>query len=400
MSFDDSAGKTPGPARISTVKIVANEKPTGKRGLLIGSRTLEISLAVGVAAVIALGAGAASLQAANRATSAPPAGTAATELKLGYFGNVTHAPALVGVQEGIFQKDLGATKLRTQVFNAGPAAVEALNAGAIDAAYLGPNPAINSFVKSNGESIRIIAGAASGGAQLVVNPDINSAADLKGKVLATPQLGGTQDVALRAWLGKQGLGTNVGGGGDVAINPTENAQTLKLFQSVQIDGAWLPEPWASRLVLDAGAKVLVNEKDLWDASLTGTAGEFPTTILIVNKAFLEQHPETVKSLLKGHVESVQWLQDHRSTAAEEINAGLKAAAGSTLSAAVIARSLANLTFTDDPLAGTYRKLLQDGVDAGTTKQADIGGIFDLSVLNSVLKDAGGTPVSVAGLGRE
>ena len=171
----------------------------------------------------------------------------------------------MGVKQGILARNLGNTKLSTETFNAGPAAIEALNAGAIDATYIGPNPAINSFVKSGGESVSIIAGAASGGAQLVVKPEIASAADLKGKTLATPQLGGTQDVALRAWLAKQGYKTSTDGSGDVAINPTENAQTLKLFQDGKLDGAWLPEPWASRLVLQAGAKVLVDEKDLWEA---------------------------------------------------------------------------------------------------------------------------------------
>ena len=268
-------------------------------------RRLKVGIAVGVLAL--LGTSAAVATTAARSTETATATSPAAELKLGYFGNITHAPALVGVNEGFIEKNLGTTKLSTQVFNAGPAAVEALNAGAIDATYIGPNPAINSFVKSNGESISIIAGAASGGAQLVVKPEIKTAADLKGKTLASPQLGGTQDVALRAWLGKQGYKTNPDGGGDVAINPTENAQTLKLFQNGKLDGAWLPEPWASRLVLQAGAKVLVDEKDLWDGAETGKPGEFPTTILIVNKKFAAEHPETVQALLKGHVEAVQWL---------------------------------------------------------------------------------------------
>jgi NitT/TauT family transport system substrate-binding protein len=145
---------------------------------------------------------------------------------------------LVGVKQGILARNLGSTKLSTETFNAGPAAIEALNAGAIDAAYVGPNPAINSFVKSKGESVSIIAGAAAGGAQLVVRPEITSVADLKGRTLASPQLGGTQDVALRAWLSSQGYKTNVYGSGDVASNPTDNAQTLKLFQDGKIDGAW------------------------------------------------------------------------------------------------------------------------------------------------------------------
>jgi NitT/TauT family transport system substrate-binding protein len=381
-----------------STRIVAGQSATPKRPL-----GLKIGIVAGILALVGGGVAVASAVAANSpgtgtsAEAVAPAGNPAAELKLGYFGNVTHAPALVGVSQGYIAKELGDTKLSTQVFNAGPAAIEALNAGAIDATYIGPNPAINSFVKSGGESVSIIAGAAAGGAQLVVKPEITSAADLKGKTLASPQLGGTQDVALRAWLATQGYKTNVDGSGDVAINPTENAQTLKLFQDGKLDGAWLPEPWASRLVLTAGAKVLVDEKDLWDGSLSGKAGEFPTTILIVNKKFAADHPDTVKALLKGHVKSVEWLN---SAAADEkatvINAALKEAAGAELKADVIDRSLKNIVFTVDPLAGTYPKLLKDGVEAGTTKQADINGIFDLTALNEVT----GEKTSAAGLGKE
>ena len=379
----------------SSTRIVAGQSAP-KRPL-----GLKIGIAAGILALIGGGAAVASAVNSNNSTAAAeqsaPAGNPAAELKLGYFGNVTHAPALVGVSQGHIAGELGDTKLSTQVFNAGPAAIEALNAGAIDATYIGPNPAINSYVKSAGESVHIIAGAAAGGAQLVVKPGINSPADLAGRTLASPQLGGTQDVALRAWLASQGYKTNVDGSGDVAINPTENAQTLKLFQDGKLDGAWLPEPWASRLVLTAGAKVLVDEKDLWDGSLSGKAGEFPTTILIVSKTFAAEHPDTVKALLKGHVKSVEWLN---SAAADEkakvINAALKEAAGAELKADVIDRSLKNIVFTVDPLAGAYKKLLQDGVDAGTTKQADINGIFDLTALNEVT----GEKTSAAGLGKE
>jgi NitT/TauT family transport system substrate-binding protein len=372
-------------------RIVAGESNKPQR-----SRAVEIALAIGL--VLLIGAGAAVSSAMSNAQSAPPAPASdAKELKLGYFGNITHAPALVGLSKGFIAKELGSTRLSTESFNAGPAAIEALNAGAIDATYIGPNPAINSFVKSKGESISIIAGAAAGGAQLVVREGINSPADLRGKTLASPQLGGTQDVALRSWLAKQGFKTNTDGSGDVAINPTENAQTLKLFQDGKLDGAWLPEPWASRLVLQAGAKVLVDEKDLWDGSLTGKPGEFPTTILIVNKQFAANHPQTVKALLKGHAESVAWLND--APAAEKasvLNAALKEAAGAELKPDVLERSLQNIVFTVDPLAGTYQKLLQDGVEAGTTKQADINGIFDLSALNAET----GEKITAAGLGKE
>ncbi|APX02989.1 ABC transporter substrate-binding protein [Arthrobacter sp. QXT-31] len=380
--------------RPGMTRIVAGESQTPKR-----RRALEVALAVGLVLLISVGAVVASAVARDsNALAAPNAAAApADELKLGYFGNITHAPALVGVKQGLIAKSLGETRLSTQVFNAGPAAIEALNAGAIDATYIGPNPAINSFVKSKGESVSIIAGAASGGAQLVVKPEIKSAADLKGKTLASPQLGGTQDVALRAWLGEQGYETTPDGGGDVAINPTENAQTLKLFQDGKLDGAWLPEPWASRLVLQAGAKVLVDEKDLWDGSLTGKPGEFPTTILIVNRKFAAEHPQTVEALLKGHVDAVKWLNDTPSAEkAAVINAALKQDAGKALAQNVIDRSLKNIVFTVDPLAGTYQKLLQDGVDAGTTKQADLNGLFDLRALNAASTEKS----SAAGLGRD
>ncbi|MGX9898934.1 ABC transporter substrate-binding protein [Arthrobacter sp. SA17] len=378
----------PGSTRIS-----AGEPRASKRSL-----RFKVGVTVGLLALAGAGAAVATTAAGNPQPAASSPGTGpAAELRLGYFGNITHAPALVGVNQGFIQENLGSTRLSTQVFNAGPAAVEALNAGAIDATYIGPNPAINSFVKSHGESISIIAGAASGGAQLVVRPDIQSPADLKGKTLASPQLGGTQDVALRSWLANQGFKTNPDGGGDVAINPTENAQTLKLFLDGKLDGAWLPEPWASRLVLDAGAKVLVDEKDLWDGSLSAKPGEFPTTILIVNKKFAAEHPETVEALLKGHVQSVKWLNDTPvAEKAAKLNEALEKVAGKALPQNVIDRSLQNIDFTVDPLAGTYTKLLQDGVDAGTTKQADINGIFDLSTLNAVT----GEKTSAAGLGKE
>ncbi|MBT2248989.1 ABC transporter substrate-binding protein [Arthrobacter sp. BHU FT2] len=388
----DTSPQNPGNSTRIVAGQAAPKRPVG----------LKIGIAAAILALVGGGVAVASAVNANNASTAPaaeaaPAGNPAAELKLGYFGNVTHAPALVGVSKGFIKDELGDTNLSTQVFNAGPAAIEALNAGAIDATYIGPNPAINSFVKSQGESINIIAGAAAGGAQLVVKPEISSAADLKGKTLASPQLGGTQDVALRAWLTSQGYKTNVDGSGDVAINPTENAQTLKLFQDGKLDGAWLPEPWASRLVLNAGAKVLVDEKDLWDGSLSGKPGEFPTTILIVNQKFAAEHPDTVKALLKGHAKSVEWLNG---AATEEkatvINAALKEAAGAELKPDVIDRSLKNIVFTVDPLAGTYQKLLADGVTAGTTKQADINGIFDLRALNEVT----GEKTSAANLGKE
>ncbi len=353
--------------------------PPARRALLVGA----------AAAVVLLAAACGSSSGAATAPDDP-----APALRLGYFANVTHAPALVGVSKGLFAKELGTTKLTTQVFNAGPAAIEALNAGAIDAAYLGPNPAINGFVKSRGEALRIVAGATSGGAQLVVRPGITSAAQLKGANLATPQLGGTQDVALRAWLAGQGLKTTPSGGGDVSITPTDNAQTLQLFQQGRLDGAWLPEPWSSRLVLDAGATVLVDERTLWPK------GQFVTTHLIVAKRYLDEHPATVQALLRGHVASVGWITAHAADAPGVVNAEIAKTAGKPLSDAVIARAFANITVTDDPLAGSLQKDLADAVTAGVVKSADLKGIYDLRLLNGVLKTAGEPTVSSAGLGQQ
>src|SRR5438105_4590870 len=213
--------------------------------------------------------------AAGEVTTAPKA--APVTLRLGYFPNVTHASAIAGIEKGIFAHKLGPNvDLKPSIVNAGGAATEALFSGAIDATFIGPSPSINAFVKSKGEAIRIIAGATSGGAALVVKPNINSAADLKGQKVATPQLGNTQDVAARAWLLAQGLKTDLQGGGDVKIAPQDNSQTLDAFKSKLIAGAWVPEPWATRMVKEGNGKVLVDERDLWSGR------QFVTTQLIVS----------------------------------------------------------------------------------------------------------------------
>ncbi|MGY1772954.1 ABC transporter substrate-binding protein [Blastococcus sp. SYSU D00813] len=318
---------------------------------------------------------------------------AAAELRLGYFANVTHAAALIGVQEGLFEAELGDTELSTQVFNAGPDVVEAVFAGALDAAYIGPSPAINAYGQSDGDAVRIVSGAASGGAQLVVREGIDSPEDLEGTTLATPQLGNTQDVALRTWLTEEGLENSIEGGGDVTIAPTANADTLALFQSGDIDGAWLPEPWASRLVLEAGAQVLVDERDLWPD------GQFVTTNIIVRTEYLEENPETVEALLRGHVAAVQLATGDPEAAQGAVNAGLEAAGSSALDAAVLDRAWSNLTVTWDPLAATLEESAQHGFDAGTTEElVDIDGIYDLRPLNSVLSGLDLEPVDAGGLG--
>ena len=332
--------------------------------------------------------------AASSAADAP-AGTAADTLRLGYFPNVTHASAVLGVKNGTFQDALGDTTLETTTFNAGPAAIESLLSGAIDATFIGPNPAINAFVKSNGDALRIVAGATNNGAAFVVKPEINGPEDLKGKTLATPQLGGTQDVALRKWLLDNGLKVQTTGGADVDIVNQENSQTLDLFKTGEIDGAWLPEPWASRLVLEAGGKVLLDEKTLWPDE------KFQTTILISSRQFLEDHPETIEALIAGEVAEIGAIEADPAKAQTDLNAAIGELTGKPLADTTIQAAFANIQPTWDPLAGTLNTIAENGVEAGTlTEVPDLNGIYDLTALNKVLVAAGEPPVSAASLGKE
>ena len=314
--------------------------------------------------------------------SGAAAGSPAATVRLGYFPNITHAPALVGVQKGFFQQELGSTKLETSTFNAGPEAVDALFADSIDASFVGANPAINAFQKSNGEAIRIVAGSTSGGAGLVVKPSITSVADLKGKKIATPQLGNTQDVALRAYLKSNGLQADTTGGGDVSIIPQANADTLTQFASGDIDGAWVPEPFFSRMQLESGGKVLVNEKTLWPD------GKFVTTQLIVATKFLKDHPDTVLALIKGEADAIKYINDSPSDAQKAANAEIQKITGKPLKDNVLSAAFGNLAFTLDPIASSLQKSAQDAYDAGLLKSTELKGIHDLTLVNQVLKGAG------------
>ena len=303
-------------------------------------------------------------------------------VRLGYFPNITHATAIVGVDQGIFRKALGTDKLALSTFNAGPAATEALLAGAIDATYIGPSPTINAYAKSKGAALRIISGATSGGAALVVRSSITGAAQLKGKKLATPQLGNTQDVALRYWLKTQGLKTDTSGGGDVSILPQENSQTLDAFKSGAIDGAWVPEPWASRLVLEGKGKVLVDEKDLWPGAV------FVTTHLVVRTAFLEKHPDAVQRLLQGQIDANEFVNSHPAEAQQIVNKGIAALTGKALTDETVKAAWANLTFTDDPVVSSLAASAKHAEDVGLLASVDLAGIYDLAPLNALLRKAG------------
>jgi NitT/TauT family transport system substrate-binding protein len=350
----------------------------------MSSRTIR-ALALAATALLS----ATALAACGGDDDAASASGEAPALRLGYFPNITHAPALIGVKNGLYQQALGSTKLEPKTFNAGPAAIEALFSGAVDATYIGPNPAINGWATSKGTALKIIAGSTSGGAGLVVKAGINTPADLKGKKIATPQLGNTQDVALRAWLKANGLNADQQGGGDVSVLPQDNATALQAFAQGAIDGAWVPEPNLSRMVLESKGKVLVDEKTLWPN------GQFVTTHLIVKQDFLKKYPETVKKLLQGHIAAEKVISTDSAGAQKAANEQLAALSGKPLKDDVLASAFKNLTFTNDPIASSLYTSAQHAQDVGLLKPVDLKGIYDLGPLNALLKADGQPEVSDA-----
>lgn len=311
-------------------------------------------------------------------------------LNLGYFPNVTHAPALVGMAEGFFAIQLGPdVDLNTFTFGSGTDAIEAVLTGALDLAFIGPNPAIIAHHRSGGEAVRIVSGSTSGGARLVVRPDITSVDDLRGTTLASPSLGSTQDVALRSWLLGNNLATDLDGGGDVSILPQQNATTLEAFVGGLIDGAWVPEPWATRLVDEGGGTVLVDEADLWPE----TGGRFVTTHLIVRTEFLTEHPDLVKAVIAGLVDAIDMIDADPTAAEADVVSQIEAISGSAPAASVISRSLANLQFGLDPIATSLVRSAADARSVGLLDAVDLTGIYDLSLLNEILAERGRAPVS-------
>ncbi len=361
----------------------------------IGNRRRAVALAATLAALSLVAASCGDDPAADASddTSATlaSAGTADVAptgtLRLGYFGNVTHAPAIIAEQEGLFAGALGdGVEIEYHYFNAGTEAIEALFGGAIDATFIGPNPAINGFAQSKGEAVRIIAGTTSGGASLVVRDGIATVEDLAGAKIATPSLGNTQDVALRAWLAEQGYATDTTGGGDVNIVPQANADTLTAFQGGQIDGAWVPEPWATRLVLEGGGHVFLDERDLW------ADGDFVTTHLIVNPDYLAENPAVVKGLIEGLVDAIDVANGDAAAAQAVTNTGIERITTKALAGETITGAWANLRFTYDPIASSLQKSKDDAVAVGLLDDVDLTGIYDLTILNEVLAERGLDPV--------
>jgi NitT/TauT family transport system substrate-binding protein len=314
----------------------------------------------------------------------------AVEIRVGAFPNITHAQPMVGKANGWFEKAMGpSVKIQWQSFNAGPSAIEAVFAGSLDMTYIGPNPAINGYVRSNGEALRIVAGATSGGAALIVRGDsgINRPEDFHGKRIASPQMGNTQDVALRAWLKSQGLKTR-DKGGDVSVIPVANPDQLTLFLKKEIDAAWAPEPWASRLVREAGGRVFLDERTLWPN------GQFLTTGLVVSTNFLNSHPDLVKKWLRAHVELTNWINGHVPEAKQLLNQQIQKETGKALGAEVLNDAFGRMQVTYDPLRGPLLRAAQSAFDAGFLgrQMPDLSKIYDLTLLNQVLIEEGKRPI--------
>jgi NitT/TauT family transport system substrate-binding protein len=305
-------------------------------------------------------------------------------VRVGAFPNITHAQAMVGKAQGAFDKAVASNaKVEWKTFNAGPAAIEALFAGAIDMTYIGPNPTISGYVRSNGEALRVVAGAASGGAALVVRNDagINNAADFHRKKVASPQLGNTQDVALRSWLRNNGL-KSTDKGGDVQVIPLANPDQLTLFVKKELDAAWAPEPWATRLIREGNGRLFLDERTLWPN------GQFVCANLIVSTKFLKEHPDVVKNWLRAHVELTDWINGNLPEAKKVLNGQIQKETGKSLPEAVLDEAFGRLQVTYDPLRNSLLTSAKSAFDAGFLgRQApDLSHLYDLSLLNQVLAE--------------
>jgi NitT/TauT family transport system substrate-binding protein len=348
---------------------------------------LVLAAAAGVVGVSACGSANAS---SGAATSSGP-----VTIRLGYRPNLTDSPDLIGVANGYFTRALGASvTLKAQTFNAGPDEITAMFGGGLDLAFVGPSPVINGFIKSHGQALRVVAGDVTGGAELVVSPTagINTAADLRGKRIATPQLGNTQDVALRVYLANHGLHTSVQGGGDVTIINADNSTIVTMFQQGRIDAAWVPEPYASKIVDEAGGKVFLNEASLWPD------GKFPTVMLVAATGFLQAHPDVVSKFIKGLLDTMQWMNANSAQAKAAADSALLALVSKPILHNTLNDAWSHLTFSPDPLASAMGTEAQHLIQAGFAQTVNLHGILDLRLLNKLLQQQGQPAISDAGLG--
>ncbi|HEY1921227.1 MAG TPA: aliphatic sulfonate ABC transporter substrate-binding protein [Tepidisphaeraceae bacterium] len=320
---------------------------------------------------LALGASGCDKSQSAQGTSAP----ALDSVTLGYFANVTHAQAVLGVASGDFQTALGPTQLKTKVFNAGPELIQALNAGAVDIGYVGPGPVLSADVNSNGQAVRVISGSAANGVVIVASKEsgIHSLADLKGKRIATPQLGNTQDVSARHYV------TAVLGQSDASnVKEIRNSQESGMMARGLIDAAWVPEPWGARLINETGAVLVGEEKDLWPTH------EFSLTVIVTTPKFLAEHPDVIEKILTVHHEWTARLSAHAADYTDQLNDALIALGGKKLPEDVIRAALGRTEFTDDPLPETFKTMEQWSHDLAFIRSTpDLTGLFETSIIQRV-----------------
>lgn len=309
------------------------------------------------------------------------------EVRLGYFPNLTHATALVGLEKGYFEDALGedGATLKPLEFNSGSDTVDALLSGSLDATYIGPSPTLTAYSEDQ-DAVRVVTGAASGGASLVVSPDITTVEDLRGKTIGTPGAGNTQDIAVRYLLKTKGLQTNLDGTGDVSILPQDNSLNVQTFEQGEIDGAWVPEPYAS-ILQSLGGKVLVDEADLWPN------GEFITTQLLVSTDFMTKHPDLVDDLLTAHVKSNDFINDSEAEAKKLISAKLFDLTRSELPTDIFDAAWAKVTFGNDPLATTLQEGAKHAEAVELLDPLDVADLYELDPLNAILKANGDEEVA-------
>ena len=334
------------------------------------------------AALLLAGCSSSSSSSSSGSTANSNAGASSpVAVRLGLLSNITHASALIALKNGYFNKALGsAGTLKATAFSSGTEETTAILAGQLDAAYVGPNPAINAWQKSDGKAIKIVSGAATGGASIVVKKGITSAAQLKGKSLATPSLGNTQDVALRYWLKQHGVATTTTGGGDAFIKPTKpNSAAVLQFKSGQIAGGSEPAPYDVQMVSDGGT-VLLSEPGV-------------TTLLVVTQSFLSAHPDIVADLVKAQVQANAFIKSDPTQAQADANAELASFTGKPLKADLVAASFKEITFTNDPAAASLKTDADQAVSLGLLKPVDLTGIYELAPLNKALAAAGESQIS-------
>lgn len=307
-----------------------------------------------------------------------------TTIRVGYFPNLTHAQALVGFNDGTFQKALGqGVKIEERTFNAGPAEIEALLAGEIDLGYIGPVPAVNGFVKSDG-GLRVIAGAVDGGAVLLAGKGsgIRNVNELKGKKVAVPQLGNTQDISLRNLLSGANL-KDAAKGGDVTVIPAENSDILTLIAKGDVDAALVPEPWGSRIVKQAGASIVLDANQVW------REGKYTTAVVIVSTKFLKEHPDLVEKWIEAHVDLTERINADKENSQRLANLQIKNLTKKSLPEDILKSSFDRIGVTYNPESDSVKDFVKLSVDNGYIKKTpDVSNLFDLTILNKVLQKKG------------